>query len=407
MKTYARPLILVLAAVALAASVASLYVHYQLYRDPSYTSFCDVSATVSCEAVLQSRYATMFGVPVAAGGTIWSALVLLLAWRGMGRTAPAESSATVAGYIFVLATLGLSAVLYLGYASFFVLEKACPLCMTMYVAVIGIFLISGAAASVALTALPARAGRDLRALARNPAAATIAAIWLVGSVSLIAFFPRGDVQTTEGGETALLAPAAPAEALQGDELVQFETWLDAQPRVELPVPRDGAQVLIVKFNDYQCPACRQTYLEYKWIVDKYKKMAPDKVKFATVDFPLESECGVGAIHPSACEAAVAVRLARARNKAEQMEEWLFANQSGITPDKVKQGVREVAQVTDFDAQYPKILEQVRADSKLGQQLGIEGTPTFFINGLKINASLRPIYFDAAIAHELKKASGQS
>ena len=408
MKSYARPVLLILAAVALVASVASLYVHYQLYRDPSYTSFCDVSATVSCEAVLQSRYATMFGVPVAAGGAIWSALVLLLAWRGMGgRTASAESSATVAGYIFVLATLGLSAVLYLGYASFFVLEKACPLCMTMYVAVIGIFLISGAAASVSLAALPSRAGRDLRALARSPAAATITAIWLVGSVSLIAFFPRGDVQTTEGGETALVAPAAPAEGLQGDELTQFEKWLDAQPRVELPVPRDGAQVLIVKFNDYQCPACRQTYLEYKWIVDKYRKMAPDKVKFATVDFPLESECGVGAIHPSACEAAVAVRLARARNKAEQMEEWLFANQSGITPDKVKQGVREVAQVTDFDAQYPKVLEQVRADSKLGQQLGIEGTPTFFINGIKINASLRPVYFDAAIAHELKKASGQS
>ena len=42
-----------------------------------------------------------------------------------------------------------------------------------------------------------------------------------------------------------------------------------------------------------------------------------------------------------------------------------------------------------------------------QRLGISGTPTFYINGIKINATLRPIYFDAAIAHELKKASGQS
>src|SRR3954465_6448753 len=123
MKTYARPLILVLAALALAASVASLYVDYHLKFDPNYTSFCDVSETVSCEAVLQSRYATMFGVPVAAGGAIWSALVLLLAWRGMG--GPPEESGAVAGYIFILATVGLSAVLYLGYASFFVLQKAC------------------------------------------------------------------------------------------------------------------------------------------------------------------------------------------------------------------------------------------------------------------------------------------
>jgi hypothetical protein len=48
MKKYARPLIVLLAAVALAASVASLYVHYRLLTDPSYTSFCDVSETVSC-----------------------------------------------------------------------------------------------------------------------------------------------------------------------------------------------------------------------------------------------------------------------------------------------------------------------------------------------------------------------
>jgi protein-disulfide isomerase len=90
-----------------------------------------------------------------------------------------------------------------------------------------------------------------------------------------------------------------------------------------------------------------------------------------------------------------------------MEEWLFSNQSTLTPDLVKQAARDVAQVTDFDAQYPKVLEQVRADSKMGQTLGIQGTPTFYINGIKINATLRPIYFDAAIAHELKKASGQS
>ena len=151
MKTYARPLLVLLAAAALIASVLSLYVHYQLYNDPSYTSFCDVTETVSCEAVLQSRYATMFGVPVAAGGTIWAALVLLLAWRGMAGDAGSKArdeGAAVAGYIFLLATVGLSAVLYLGYASFFVLQKACPLCMTMYVSVIGIFIVSGAAASV-------------------------------------------------------------------------------------------------------------------------------------------------------------------------------------------------------------------------------------------------------------------
>src|SRR5690349_20793999 len=116
MKARARLLIIALAAIALIASITALYVHYRILQDPTYSSFCDVSETVSCEAVLESPYAWMFGMPVATGGAIWAALVLLLAWRGMGSSKP-EQNADVAGYIFILSTLGLAVVLYLGYAS--------------------------------------------------------------------------------------------------------------------------------------------------------------------------------------------------------------------------------------------------------------------------------------------------
>ena len=75
-----RVWLLVFGLIALAASAAALYVHYQLIRNSSYTSFCDISATVSCEAVYQSAYGTVRGVPVAAGGVIWSVLVVLLAF---------------------------------------------------------------------------------------------------------------------------------------------------------------------------------------------------------------------------------------------------------------------------------------------------------------------------------------
>src|SRR3954467_6189342 len=106
----ARLGILILAAIALAASIAALYVHYRILQDPGYSSFCDVSETVSCEAVLESRYAWMFGMPVATGGALRAGSVLLLAWRGMA-SANAEQNADVAGYIFILSTLGLAVVL--------------------------------------------------------------------------------------------------------------------------------------------------------------------------------------------------------------------------------------------------------------------------------------------------------
>src|SRR3954466_13985267 len=101
MNKYARPIILVLAIAALGASIAALYVHYRILKDPTYSSFCDISETVSCQAVLQSSYATVRGLPVAAGGVIWSVLVLLIAARGMRRD-DADAYPEGAGSISVL-----------------------------------------------------------------------------------------------------------------------------------------------------------------------------------------------------------------------------------------------------------------------------------------------------------------
>jgi uncharacterized membrane protein len=410
MKTHARTLIVAFGLLALGASVASLYVHYQMLADPSYTSFCDISETVSCEAVMTSQYGSVYGIPVAVGGAVWSGLVLLLGLVGMpsprtGTTAapnPAslsDDAGRAAGYIFLLATVGLAGVLYLGYASLFILRQMCPLCVAVYVAVIGLFVVSGAAASE-LTTIPAKFGRDLRAIVASPLAATLAAVWLVASVSLVAFFPHED--TAESLASAPLA--APTEILGEGDVAQFEAWLDAQPRVDLGVPANGASVVVVKFNDYQCPACRQAYLAYRGIEQKYDEQFPGQVTFVSLDYPLEAECNMGGIHSAACEAAVAVRLAREEDRGAEMADWLFANQQSLTRDRVKEGLVEVAQVTDFDARYEEMLEEVRVDAALGQKVEITGTPTFFINGIRIASTLRPAYFDAAIAHELDNAS---
>ena len=397
MKKHARTLILLLAAAGLIASIASLYVHYRLVADPTYTSFCDVSETVSCEAVMTSRFGYLFGVPVAAGGAIWSAAVLLLGVFGM-RPAGSEKAGRVAGYIFVLSTIGLAGVLYLGYASFFVLRQMCPLCLAMYVAVIGLFIVSGAAASD-LSALPRRVGRDLQDVLAGPATAAAAGGLLVAAIALVLWFP------TEQRATASVVSEAPSptEVLTSEEAAQFEAWLAMQPRVDLGLPAEGARGVVAKFNDFQCPACRQAYVAYKSIQQKYESEYPGQVAFLNVDYPLESECNTGGIHGAACEAAVAVRLARERNRDREMEAWLFDNQSTLTRDTVKAALQDIAEVTDFDARYATVLNQVRTDAQLGQKLQITGTPTFFINGIRIASTLRPSYFDAAIAYELKRA----
>jgi protein-disulfide isomerase len=226
-------------------------------------------------------------------------------------------------------------------------------------------------------------------------------LYVACAVAAILLFPREAVVSASAREEA---PIAAARDIPAAQLSQFEQFMAAQPRVPLAIPTDGATVLIVKFNDYQCPPCRQTYMEYTPIIEKYHKSHPGKVKFVSMDFPLEAECNTGGVHVAACEAAAAVRMARAKNRAEAMEAWLFENQGTMSPDLVRTGVRQIGGVSDFDAQYTRVLEQVRADVALGQKLGVGRTPTFFINGVKIEGGLRPEYFEAAIAYELQRAA---
>src|SRR5262249_45469101 len=157
-------------------------------------------------------------------------------------------------------------------------------------------------------------------------------------------------------------PPPPPTQQQQSELQRF---MASAPRVPLIIPAEGAKVLVVKFNDYQCPACSQSYQDYKSILAKYQTSNPGAVRVVYRDFPLNPQCNpavTAVVHTAACEAAVAVRLARTHNRGEQMEEWLYTHQPGMTPQTVKQAARDVGMVTDFDAKYESTLQLVKGDA---------------------------------------------
>ena len=397
-------LALVCSLVGFGASAAAAYTHSHLLTDPTYRSFCDVSATVSCTQVYQSRFSTVRGIPVAIFGALFFVATALLSVAGLTARTPVRE--TIPGYLFVLSTLSLAVILYLGYASFVLLKAICLLCLTTYAAVIGLFLVSGAATSFPMTTLPRRASRDARVFVSSPLALTVAVLFLAGAVSTLAFFPRDAAPAAETPGAPVSTSATPMPTQ--DQRSEFERWYAAQPRVPLIVPSDGAKVLVVKFNDYQCPACGQSYTQYKPIFAKYEAQSPGAVRLVMKDYPLNKDCNDAmgqTIHPAACEAAVAVRLAPP-NKREAMEEWLYSHQPAMTPPSVRQAARDIGQIADFEAKYASTLSLVKSDVALGRQLGIKSTPTFFINGVKIEGGLPPIYFDQAIGIELQRAAAK-
>jgi uncharacterized membrane protein/protein-disulfide isomerase len=392
MTALSRKLLLAFAALGLAASLTSSYVHYRLLRQPSYTSFCDINETVSCTQAYLSRYGSFWGVPVAPLGVLFFVLVLFVMLVPR-RDAHATESAP--GYVFALSTVGLAFVLYLGWASYFVLKAFCVLCAITYLSVIALFIISGGATTFPMTTLPRRALRDARTLVTSPAALVLLLLLAGGAASLAAFFPH------DTPAQAAAQPAAPP--LTDVERANLEKWWDVQPKEDLPVPSDGAKVLIVKFSDYMCPACRQTYETYKPILAKYP---PSEVRFVLKHFPLEAECNQYAPsnHFASCEASAAVIMARSKGTADKLEEWIFTNQATLTPDVVRKAARDIGGITDFDAQYQHALQEVKMDASLGGLLQIKSTPTFFINGRRLPpGGIIPRVLEGLIDLELKRA----
>jgi uncharacterized membrane protein/protein-disulfide isomerase len=392
-----RRLILTFATLGLAAATVSSYVHYKLLTDVSYSSFCDVNTTMNCTQAYLSRYGSLWGVPVAIGGVLFFALVLLIAGVAGRPSSPARENAPA--YVFALSTLGLAFVLYLAWASYFVLGLFCILCAITYVSVIAIFIVSGGATPFPMTTLPGRATRDVRTLATSPFALVLALLFVIGAVSAIAAFPR------EGGSAGQEATAQVAlPPVSAEQRASLAKWWEVQPKVEVPIPTDNAKVLIVKFNDYQCPACKATFDSYKGIIAKY--VASGQVKYVTKQYPLEGECNPYANlnHYASCEAAAAVIMGRAKGTSAKLEDWIFANigPPPLTPAQVKDAARTVGGITDFDAQYPRALEEIKTDAGLGKLLDVNQTPTFFINGRKPTQILAPQYFEVLIELELQR-----
>ncbi len=195
MSKRAATVALVCALVGFGAAAMAAYVHYHLLYDPTYRSFCDVNSRISCTEVYMSRYSTFAGVPVAIFGALWFAVAGLLSVGALNARDHVRES--LPGYLFAGSTLALAVILYFAYTSFFILKTVCILCLITYAAVIGLFLVSGAATSIPMTTLPRRVGRDVRALVGSPLALTLAILFLVGAASALAFFPREG--TTDAG----------------------------------------------------------------------------------------------------------------------------------------------------------------------------------------------------------------
>jgi protein-disulfide isomerase len=161
------------------------------------------------------------------------------------------------------------------------------------------------------------------------------------------------------------------------------------------VGSNSATVTIIEYADFQCPYCGRVAPTMKKVRDTYG----DKVRVVWKDFPLTQ------IHPQAFKASEAAHCAGEQGKYWEYHDRLFANQQALMPEDLKKAATELGlDGGKFGAclDSSKFSERVRDGVASGTRLGVDSTPTFYVNGRRLSGAQPYEVFAAVIDEELSR-----
>ena len=359
----------VLALVGIAASLYLLDVHATVAAGQLSGGLCGVSETVNCNSVATSEYASILGIPIALLGLGFYAAVLLLTLLATGlerrHLSTATPRVTASGLLHLGFAAGTLYSVFLLVVSLGVIGSFCPVCGVLYgVNALG-FVSTGLWGQAWTVSVLRRLARAHVSVLKEPG------LWL-SVAAMVAVVALGLPLLEKHKASAVLAAAVASEVARDS---------DASERVPLAklvaqhAPSKGpkdAPVVIVEFSNFGCPFCARLANEFSEVMRTHG----DKVRVLFRHYPLREE-QVALAHLAVCAAE--------QDRFWPMHDALFARMPVTDPTQIKPIADEVG--VDLGeliacAQSSETARMVAEDYERGQALGIEGTPTFFINGRK-------------------------
>lgn len=148
--------------------------------------------------------------------------------------------------------------------------------------------------------------------------------------------------------------------------------------------KEDSKVLIVEYGDFQCPSCKGAYPNVKTLMEEYG----DRVGLVFRNFPLTS------IHPNAKAGAAAAEAAGLQGKFWEMHDLLYESQDNWSSlDTSKRTDAFVSYASQLgldtnkftsDLSNEDVSKKISFDLTLGKENGADATPTFFVNGEKLD-----------------------
>ncbi|MFN4896837.1 MAG: thioredoxin domain-containing protein [Pseudomonadota bacterium] len=394
----------------LGAGISSLALYeHVIYRYGLATgpSFCNISRHINCEAVNASDWSVFFGLPIAAYGLFFYVAVLGLLWVSGARRSVSDSQALQV--IFVGGVLGSCVSLLLLGISEFIIGALCLLCVALYCITFLLLGVSWWGVGAGFKATFASGMRNILAFLRAIASGYRSAV--AGLVSLALWAAVAATAPTLTHAFAKAFHGASSDTDQDDLALRdpVRAWREA-PQVELPISVGAgvfgdyakgdpqAPIQIVEFADFECPGCRVFYASLWPVLEKFK----GQYHFVFKNYPLDSECNAGipeSFHQNACFAAYLTRCAGEQGRFWEALDYVFSDPL-LEPDAETDsaGVAQVreallvegSKALGLDSQAlrecvssGRYLERVRQEVQQGDQLGLESTPSFWVNGRKV------------------------
>jgi protein-disulfide isomerase len=211
---------------------------------------------------------------------------------------------------------------------------------------------------------------------------------------IIQYLQQVEQRNRESEFAEQLRKAASIEVyLKEPEPPLYKIATDDQPFKGNP----AAPVTIIEFTDFECPSCARV----QPLLEEVAKEYGDRVRLVVRDFPLEQ-------HANALKAAEAAEAAREQGKYWEYTALLFQNQKALGLDKLRQYASQIGldrKRFDEALDSGKFFERVQLDLLEGARLGVNSTPTVFVNGRRLKDKTRE-NLKAAIEAAFKAATGK-
>ncbi len=360
---------LVIALIGIGLSIYSTMHHIEVKASGKTDAACNINDTFSCDEVALSQYSEISGVPLGVFGLgyfVAAGVLLLVGLRG-GKSGKEH----LQGYT-AMVLVGVIASAVLGFLS----TKIGVYCLTC----IGVYTLTALqAVSLGIWRSNIPSGFN----AKNVLSGGTTAVISVAAIVLIFNFTKSFL-TPSSANVAKNPANLPALSPTAEEIPIAKSAYSGLGE-DYRKGNDNAKVVITEFADMQCPACASISNTLSAIYKEYG----DRILIVFRNYPLDSSCNSSVqarIHDQACNAAILARCAGQYGKFWQYHDIAFSRQSSMNAANLRQwgaeiGLTEEQMTTCLNSKDMK--DKLAEDVALGNKLGVDSTPTLFINGRKL------------------------